>query len=86
LESREALQSQLAQFEEAAATLRERDEQLDAAHRTFNRMQFDDPLTGLPNIRALREAFEGAAGDGPNAMVLIAIDGFERFNANHGYH
>lgn len=86
LESREALQSQLAQFEETAATLRERDEQLDAAHRTFNRMQFDDPLTGLPNIRALREAFEVSPSGGPNAMVLIAIDGFERFNTTYGYH
>ena len=49
-----------------------------------------DPLTGLPNRRALdqhlRSAFENARrGDSPLALAICDIDHFKQFNDTHGH-
>jgi len=59
---------------------------LAAAHHRAN----SDPLTGLPNRRALdhhlRNAFEKARrGDTPLALAICDIDHFKQFNDTHGH-
>jgi diguanylate cyclase (GGDEF)-like protein/putative nucleotidyltransferase with HDIG domain len=58
----------------------------------FERMRqefLSDPLTGLPNSRALSEFLRGsggAAGDlAPRAVVMIDLDGFKAVNDGHGH-
>ena len=47
------------------------------------RMAFIDPLSGLPNRRALDEALARLSGD--YAVAMIDIDHFKRFNDTHGH-
>lgn len=59
---------------------------LAAAHHKAN----SDPLTGLPNRRALdqhlRAAFENARrADSPLALAICDIDHFKQFNDTHGH-
>jgi diguanylate cyclase (GGDEF)-like protein len=49
-----------------------------------------DPLTGLPNRRALegafaREALRGARGTPPFSLLLLDIDRFKQLNDEHGH-
>lgn len=47
------------------------------------RMAFIDPLSGLPNRRALDEALARLSGD--YAVAMVDIDHFKRFNDAHGH-
>ena len=44
-----------------------------------------DPLTGLPNRRALDEAIAEAARQGPVAAVFVDIDSFKSINDRYGH-
>ena len=49
-----------------------------------------DELTGLPNLRHLRQAFDEAASDAPDAgagllLAVLGIDDFKVFNDSFGY-
>jgi diguanylate cyclase (GGDEF)-like protein len=49
-----------------------------------------DPLTGLPNRRAFDEAFDrelarAARTGAPLGVVIVDLDGFKRFNDEHGH-
>jgi diguanylate cyclase (GGDEF)-like protein len=47
------------------------------------RMAFVDPLSGLPNRRALDEALARLSGD--YAIAMVDIDHFKGFNDSHGH-
>lgn len=47
------------------------------------RMAFVDPLSGLPNRRALDEALARLSGD--YALAMVDIDHFKGFNDSHGH-
>lgn len=47
------------------------------------RMAFIDPLSGLPNRRALDEALARLSGD--YALAMVDIDHFKGFNDSHGH-
>jgi diguanylate cyclase (GGDEF)-like protein len=47
------------------------------------RMAFIDPLSGLPNRRALDEALARLSGD--YALAMVDIDHFKGFNDDHGH-
>lgn len=47
------------------------------------RMAFVDPLTGLPNRRALDEHL--ARSEGRLAVAMVDVDHFKRFNDRHGH-
>ena len=54
-----------------------------------NELALHDPLTDLPNRRAmlawLERALEPEAGLGPVGLVLVDLDGFKDVNTVHGY-
>lgn len=58
------------------------------AERNAHRLAYHDPLTGLPNRRALNERLEqaaGATGDRQTALVLFDLDRFKSVNDIHGH-
>ena len=67
-----------------AATLsaRREHERLSRKHGTVAKQALQDPLTGLPNRRALDERLEelSAAGTEPLAIALVDLDGFKSVN------
>jgi len=79
------LESQLWDMRESrAATLatRREHERLARRHGTVAKQALQDPLTGLPNRRALDERLLELAGDGskPLAIALVDLDGFKGVN------
>jgi diguanylate cyclase (GGDEF)-like protein len=78
------LESQLWDMRESrAATLatRREHERLARRHGTVARQALQDPLTGLPNRRALDERLAVLAGDdAPLAIALVDLDGFKNVN------
>jgi diguanylate cyclase (GGDEF)-like protein len=87
-----ALQTYVAELEDQlwamrqtrAATLnaRREHERLSRKHGTVAKQALQDPLTGLPNRRALDERLEelSAAGTEPLAIALVDLDGFKSVN------
>ncbi|HST41050.1 MAG TPA: diguanylate cyclase [Conexibacter sp.] len=70
--------------------LRERSEQLHAAHAELERLVRTDPLTGLPNRRALEETYarelaSAQRGGGPLTLAMIDLDHFKAFNDAYGH-
>ncbi|HEY0500141.1 MAG TPA: GGDEF domain-containing protein [Kutzneria sp.] len=58
-------------------------ERLSREHGAISQQAKQDPLTGLPNRRALDERLEGlvaAPGDQPLAVALVDLDGFKGVN------
>ncbi len=78
------LESQLWDLRESrAATLatRREHERLARRHGTVSKQALQDPLTGLPNRRALDERLAELSGDGrPLAIGLVDLDGFKAVN------
>ncbi len=82
------LESQLwAMRESRAATLatRREHERLARRHGTVAKQALQDPLTGLPNRRALDERLaelsaDAHGGGGPLAIALVDLDGFKGVN------
>lgn len=63
-----------------------RAEQADSAKQQFQDQSRTDPLTGLPNRRALDEHLRTAFADGqPLAVMMIDIDHFKPFNDTLGH-
>jgi diguanylate cyclase (GGDEF)-like protein len=60
------------------------------AEQRAHQLAYHDPLTGLPNRRALAEALEmrmTAAGDGvPLGLLILDLDHFKSVNDVHGHH
>jgi two-component system chemotaxis response regulator CheY len=64
--------------------------QVDAKNKLLEEMAHSDPLTGLPNRRAIEEwagrQLRGAARHGfPYWVVLADLDGFKSINDTHGH-
>ncbi|RJQ71709.1 GGDEF domain-containing protein [Pseudonocardiaceae bacterium YIM PH 21723] len=63
-------------------------ERLTREHGAITAQAFQDPLTGLPNRRALDDAIQGviaqAAGT-PMAVALVDMDGFKGVNDRHSH-
>ncbi|OLF15270.1 GGDEF domain-containing protein [Actinophytocola xanthii] len=65
----------------AALDTRREHERLARRHGTVARQALQDPLTGLPNRRALDERLAELSGDGgPLAIALVDLDGFKGVN------
>ncbi|MCT2583027.1 GGDEF domain-containing protein [Actinophytocola gossypii] len=65
----------------AALDTRREHERLSRRHGTIARQALQDPLTGLPNRRALDERLAELSGDGrPLAIALVDLDGFKGVN------
>lgn len=65
----------------AALDTRREHERLSAAHGAVTQQALQDPLTGLPNRRALDECLRGfATSTEPLAVALIDLDGFKGVN------
>ncbi|AQR72773.1 bifunctional diguanylate cyclase/phosphodiesterase [Sphingomonas sp. LM7] len=60
------------------------------AEQRAHQLAYHDPLTGLPNRRALAEALEthmARAGDGErHGLLIIDLDRFKSINDVHGHH
>src|SRR5439155_24279701 len=86
-----ALEDQLWSMRESrAATLRTRreHERLSRKHGAMAKQALQDPLTGLPNRRALddRMAVLATAPDNhPLAVALVDLDGFKEVNDKHSH-
>ncbi|GDY31065.1 diguanylate cyclase [Gandjariella thermophila] len=82
----DALEAELWALHEArVATVRARVEhaRLDRRHRDAARLARQDPLTRLPNRRALAEAIAATGAEPgwtPAAVALVDLDGFKRVN------
>jgi two-component system, cell cycle response regulator len=64
--------------------------QIDAKNKLLEEMAHSDPLTGLPNRRAIEEwagrQLRGAARHGfPYWVVLVDLDSFKSINDTHGH-
>lgn len=67
----------------ATLDTRREHERLSRKHGTIQRQALQDPLTGLPNRRALDERLEELAaqvGEKPLAIALVDLDGFKGVN------
>jgi diguanylate cyclase (GGDEF)-like protein len=65
----------------AALDTRREHERLSRRHGTVTRQALQDPLTGLPNRRALDERLAELSCDGrPLAIALVDLDGFKGVN------
>lgn len=64
--------------------VRVRTRELEAANARLDRLSHTDPLTGLPNRRALIEQVGQALQDG-GALVMIDIDHFKQINDDFGH-
>ena len=65
--------------------------QIDAKNKLLEEMAHSDPLTGLPNRRAIEDwaarQLRGAARHGfPYWVVLTDLDSFKSINDTHGHH
>ena len=49
------------------------------------KITFSDPLTALPNRRALQSAIVKTAGNGEVALALVDLDGFKQVNENFNH-
>jgi len=57
------------------------------AEQRAHQLAYHDPLTGLPNRRALAEALETRmAGDAPLGLLIIDLDRFKSINDVYGHH
>jgi diguanylate cyclase (GGDEF)-like protein len=80
------LEAQLWEMREsriATLNMRREHERLAREHGTIARQALQDPLTGLPNRRALDERLEGLASspvNHPLAVALVDLDGFKEVN------
>jgi diguanylate cyclase (GGDEF)-like protein len=86
----ELLESGLLSLQRArVSALRARTEHavLRRQHRTLALQAIEDPLTGLPNRRALEERLDGmATGDEQRAAIaMIDLDGFKQINDLHSH-
>jgi diguanylate cyclase (GGDEF)-like protein len=80
-----ALERQVA---ERTAELSARTEELTASQAMLHRLAYFDPLTALPNRRALHEAVQALVqGQAPQpfALMLIDLDGFKQVNDTLGH-
>jgi diguanylate cyclase len=83
----------LALFSRLIAQQMEREallQELQAANLALNAHATTDPLTGLPNRRALREAITEALQEAyptrrPVSLAFIDLDGFKAINDRHGH-
>ncbi|GAB3487074.1 GGDEF domain-containing protein [Amycolatopsis cihanbeyliensis] len=86
-----ALEAELWSLRESQiATLntRREHERLSAEHGAITQQALQDPLTGLPNRRALDErlrALAGTADSQPLAVALVDLDGFKDVNDRHSH-
>jgi diguanylate cyclase (GGDEF)-like protein len=68
------------------ATIQYLKSHLVAAERRQHRMAHEDPLTGLPNLRAFDAALDAAiASDRPFSLLLIDVDRFKTINDTYGH-
>ncbi|WP_216215084.1 GGDEF domain-containing protein [Amycolatopsis aidingensis] len=86
-----ALEAELWSLRESQiATLntRREHERLSAEHGAITQQALQDPLTGLPNRRALDERLRTLAGTAtsqPLAVALVDLDGFKDVNDRHSH-
>lgn len=87
-----AMEAAMAALVLAAAALvgfgaRRRLRERDADARAARALAGQDPLTGLPNRRALAEALDAALAPGatPTILCLVDLDGFKAVNDVHGH-
>ncbi len=79
----EAQLSDMRMSRKATLDTRREHERLSRKHGTVARQALQDPLTGLPNRRALDERLEELAarvGEKPLAIALVDLDGFKGVN------
>ncbi|WP_199432595.1 GGDEF domain-containing protein [Qaidamihabitans albus] len=72
----------------AALNARREHERLYAEHGAITQQALQDPLTGLPNRRALDErlrALSSSAASQPLAVALVDLDGFKDVNDQHSH-
>jgi diguanylate cyclase len=72
----------------AALRTRREHERLSAEHGAITQQAMQDPLTGLPNRRALDEqlrALSGAVTAHPLAVALVDLDGFKEVNDKYSH-
>ncbi|MBP2178829.1 diguanylate cyclase (GGDEF)-like protein [Amycolatopsis magusensis] len=72
----------------ATLTARREHERLSAEHGEMTQQALQDPLTGLPNRRALDErlrALASSATSHPLAVALVDLDGFKGVNDRHSH-
>ena len=78
----------LRQSQVATLNTRREHERLSAEHGAITQQALHDPLTGMPNRRALDEQlrnFAGSAGAHPLAVALVDLDGFKDVNDRHSH-
>ncbi|MFO7192369.1 MULTISPECIES: GGDEF domain-containing protein [Thermocrispum] len=78
----------LRESQAAALETRRKHERLSAQHGAIAKAALQDPLTGLPNRRALDERLRQLSGDAsaqPLAVALIDLDGFKGVNDNKSH-
>lgn len=69
-----------------AMALRIQKRNVDAALERMHSLAYRDPLSGLANRRALRDAFEALSGEGRKfGLLLIDLDNFKRANTLFGH-
>ena len=70
--------------------LRKEKEELAVSRAHYREASLTDPLTGLFNLRYLRQSLEHASGEvrsngRPLSLLMIDVDHFKRFNDAHGH-
>jgi diguanylate cyclase (GGDEF)-like protein len=78
------------EFDEMAETLQRRDLELKKAMHDLQEQAITDPLTGLHNLRSLRELLprellRARRKDSPLAAIMIDVDHFRRVNDSLGH-
>jgi len=78
------------EFDEMAETLQRRDLELKKAMHDLQEQAITDPLTGLHNLRSLRELLprellRARRKDSPLAAIMIDVDHFKRVNDSLGH-
>ena len=82
--------------QEMAASLEEKEQELEAAYERLDRMSSVDSLTGLANLHGLTAEFvnlgqKSSTASRPasdpiiNGIILVDIDSFAQINESHGY-
>jgi diguanylate cyclase (GGDEF)-like protein len=78
------------EFDDMAETLQRRDLELKKAMQELQEQAITDPLTGLHNLRSLRELLprellRARRRDSPLAVIMIDVDHFKRVNDSLGH-